>query len=194
MIEPASDDWVVDVYDYWFDELTPQQWFAASREVDEAVRSRFSTLHRERVALGVAIGSDPRSAVAHVIVLDQFSRNLYRGKAEAYAADPLALASAEAAIAAGFDASLSVHERLFLYLPFEHSEDLAQQRRSVDLIASLGDGALLRYATEHKDIVERFGRFPHRNAMLGRTSTAEEIDFMRSAAAPEWMKAPPPAA
>ena len=118
-----------------------------------------------------ALLRDARSALAAVIVLDQFSRNMFRGDPRAFASDAKALAIADAAIGKGYLGELSKDERLFLYLPFEHCEDRAQQARCVQLMSELGDPELTRYAVAHRDIIERFGRFPHRNAILGRTST-----------------------
>jgi uncharacterized protein (DUF924 family) len=117
----------------------------------------------------------PRTLLATVIVLDQFSRNMFRGNPRAYAADPLARRLARQAIAQGLDAGLRREERLFLYLPLEHSEDRADQARSVELFSTLGREDWTRYALAHKAVIDRFGRFPHRNAVLGRESTPEEI-------------------
>jgi uncharacterized protein (DUF924 family) len=148
--------------------------------LDAAVRARFLTLHERLMARpSDELAADPRTALAAVIVLDQMSRNMFRGTARAFAADPQALRVAEAAIARGFDAGLSKEERSFLYLPFEHCEDRAAQARSVALIASLGDPELTGWAQAHRAIVDRFGRFPHRNRILGRASTAEEIEFLK---------------
>ena len=118
------------------------------------------------------------TALAATIVLDQFSRNMFRGTPAAFASDPKALAIAQASVARGFDADLPEKRRQFFYLPFEHSEDAAVQARSVTLFATLGEG-YLRWAQAHKVIVDRFGRFPHRNAVLGRVSTPEEIAFLQ---------------
>ena len=111
-------------------------------------------------------------------MLDQFPRNLFRGTARAFSSDPLALAAARSALESGFDRLLSQTERTFMYLPFEHAEDLAAQRRSLALFEAL-DPDDMEYAKRHHDIIARFGRFPHRNAVLGRESTAEEIDFLK---------------
>jgi uncharacterized protein (DUF924 family) len=118
-------------------------------------------------------------ALAAVIALDQFPRNAFRGSPMAFEADGHALGIAQAAIAAGLDRALSGTERQFLYMPFQHSENRDLQARSVELFATLEDPECLRYAKEHKAIIDRFGRFPHRNAILGRTSTAQEIEFLR---------------
>jgi uncharacterized protein (DUF924 family) len=111
-------------------------------------------------------------------VLDQFSRNVYRGSAQAFAGDDLARQLAREAIACGEDAKLSAEERLFLYLPFEHSEELADQELAVHLVEQLENGEWTRYALAHRDLIARFGRFPHRNAALGRDSTPEELEAM----------------
>jgi uncharacterized protein (DUF924 family) len=123
--------------------------------------------------------ADAQTALAAVIVLDQMSRNMFRDTPRAFAADPLALAVAEAAIAQGFDAGLSKDERSFLYLPFGHAEDRHSQARAVALVASLGDPELQKWAEAHRAIVDRFGRFPHRNGILGRNSTSEETEFLK---------------
>jgi uncharacterized protein (DUF924 family) len=117
-------------------------------------------------------------ALATLIVLDQFSRNMFRGSAKAFAADGSALALPRAAVDAGLDRQLDTEARLFIYLPFEHSEDLRDQTRSVELIAALDNPEWDRYAIAHRDIIERFGRFPHRNEALGRASTDEETAFL----------------
>jgi uncharacterized protein (DUF924 family) len=175
--EPA---WVAEVLDFWFGELGPRQWFARDDALDEAIRVRFGALHAQLLetrAREVELFGG-RSARAAVIVLDQFSRNLHRGSAQAFAGDELARQLAREAIACGEDAHLSADERLFLYLPFEHSEELADQELSVRLHEQLGNTDWTRYALAHRDLVARFGRFPHRNAALGRSSTPEELEAM----------------
>jgi uncharacterized protein (DUF924 family) len=113
-----------------------------------------------------------------VLLLDQIPRNIFRGSAHAFATDPLALAAAERAIDAGHDRAVDPALRLFFYLPFEHAEDIAQQARGVALTEALGNAEYTRYAILHRDIIARFGRFPHRNACLGRSSTAQELAFL----------------
>ena len=113
-----------------------------------------------------------------MILLDQFPRNIFRGSARAFAADPLARAVADRAIARGFDQRVAQAQRLFFYLPFEHSEQLADQERAVALVRALGDADLLKWAELHADIIRRFGRFPHRNAALGRTTSRVEQAFL----------------
>jgi uncharacterized protein (DUF924 family) len=169
-----------DVLGFWFGELRPEQWFKKDAALDQEITRRFGDLHRT-LAHGVPADwlATARGALAAVIVLDQFPRNMFRGGAAAFATDGLALSVAEAAIAKGFDARLGVSERKFLYLPFEHAEDGAAQARSVQLYQALGDKDALDYALRHKAIIDRFQRFPHRNAALGRTSTAEELAFLK---------------
>jgi uncharacterized protein (DUF924 family) len=171
--------WVRDVLAFWFKELHPTDWFAGNDATDEKIRARFLGLH-ERIASSEGSGmTAPESVLAGVIVLDQFSRNLFRGQASAFAADPLARRLARDAIAQGFDEAMTAEQRFFLYLPFEHSEDRADQVLAVELIGRLGREDWTRYAEAHKSVIDRFGRYPHRNAALGRPSTPEEIDFLR---------------
>jgi uncharacterized protein (DUF924 family) len=175
-----QETWITDVYRFWFEDLQPEAWFRSDPVVDARIRERFSDLHRS-LMLNPISATTPEAAVAAVIVLDQFSRNMFRGTPAAYAADPLALELSQAAIAAGLDRRLSARERQFLYMPFQHSEDLAVQRRSVELFADLGAPEHLDFAEQHRAIIERFGRFPHRNAIFGRPSTPAEIEFLKTA-------------
>jgi uncharacterized protein (DUF924 family) len=172
--------WVVEVLNFWFVEVPRQQWFAGGAALDEQVRARFTPVLRMVAAEPEdALLVDAKTALAAVIVLDQFSRNMFRGTPRAFASDTKALAIAETAIAKGFVEALNGDERLFLYLPFEHQENAGAQARSLELISALGDPELTKYALAHKDIIDRFGRFPHRNAILGRTSTAEELELLK---------------
>jgi uncharacterized protein (DUF924 family) len=178
--EPA---WVGEVLGFWFEELSSEDWFRMDAALDERIRTRFLDLHLAMrwAPLAAALAS-PRTALATVIVLDQFPRNMFRGAAGAFAADEAARKVADAAVERGYDQELTLRGRHFLYLPFEHSESAADQERSVALISSLGDAELTRYAVAHKVIIDRFGRFPHRNAALGRTSTSEELAFLATPA------------
>ena len=172
--------WVAEVLNFWFVEVPRQQWFAGGAALDEQVRARFLPVHRMVAAEPEdALLADAKTTLAAVIVLDQFSRNMFRGTPSAFASDAKALAIAETAIAKGLAEALDGDERLFLYLPFEHQENADAQARSLELISALGDPELTKYALAHKDIVDRFGRFPHRNAILGRTSTAEELELLK---------------
>jgi uncharacterized protein (DUF924 family) len=179
-----------EVLGFWFGEpQSPElgrsrpQWFRKDRAFDESIRSRFgATL--EAAAAGRLEGWEdtPYAALALAIVLDQFPRNLFRDDPRAFESDARALAVARRAIARGFDRVLRPIERTFLYLPFEHSEELAAQRRALALFSRLRDfpdcASSIDYARRHYEIILRFGRFPHRNAALGRASTEEEQRFL----------------
>lgn len=177
-VAPVTDE-VRGVLSFWFEELEPRQWFEKDDALDRRIRERFLVLY-ERLAVQGAGGwaHTAHGALAAVIVLDQFPRNMFRGDARSFASDALALTVAEQAIGAGLDAALDATHRKFLYMPFEHSEDAAMQARSVALFAALGDADSLDYALRHKQVIDRFGRFPHRNALLGRSTTAEEAAFL----------------
>ena len=175
-VEPA---WVGDVIRFWFEELTEVHWFAKSDDIDAQIHERFLSLHEQLVAQDGSCVTAPRPLLAAVIVLDQFSRNLFRGTPRAYAADSIARRFARTAVEQGFDAAMRKQERLFLYLPFQHSEDREEQALSLRLFEHLGDEKWTRYALAHKVIIDQFGRFPHRNATLNRSSTAAEIAFLK---------------
>ena len=168
--------WSQAVLDFWFGELTQEQWFKKDAAVDAAITSRFmATYQTVRAEPEPALAQTPRTTLAAVIVLDQFPRNMFRDSPRAFESDETALAVAEAALAAGHDATLSEDERHFVYMPFMHSEDLAHQDRCVALFEALGKEQGIKYAKLHRDVIARFGRFPHRNAVLGRqTSEAEQ--------------------
>jgi uncharacterized protein (DUF924 family) len=167
------------VLDFWFSEIPEADWFRKNDALDAVIRERFLLLHEELVMRGGKLDAAPRETLATIIVLDQFSRNMFRGTAKAFATDALALKLACGVVDGGLDAGFSKNERLFVYLPFEHSEQLSDQQRSVTLFRALQDEELLKYAIAHHDIIARFGRFPHRNGILGRTSTPEEIEFLQ---------------
>lgn len=172
--------WVRTVLDYWFGELKPEAWFRKDAAVDSDIRRRFAALHgRLAAAGGLAADATADEALATVIALDQFPRNMYRDSPRMFESDALALAVSQAAIARGLDTALTPTQRQFLYMPFQHSEDKTVQARSVALFAALGNANNLKFAERHKEIVDRFGRFPHRNATLGRVSTPEELAFLK---------------
>jgi uncharacterized protein (DUF924 family) len=174
--------WVGDVIHFWFAEVGQSHWFEKSDAVDAKIRERFLTLH-ERLAARESIGViAPRPVLAAVIVLDQFSRNLFRNDPRSYSSDSIARRLSRAAIAQGFDDAMQREERYFIYLPFEHSEDREDQALSLELIRRLGNEDWTGFATAHKVIIDRFGRFPHRNATLNRPSTADEIAFLKEPA------------
>ncbi|MEI9900268.1 MAG: DUF924 family protein [Hyphomicrobium sp.] len=164
----AMPRWVGEVLGFWFDELGRAAWFARDEAIDATCRERFSHLIDEINATPFdETVASPERALASVIVLDQFARNIFRGTARAFAYE-LARAIARLAIALHIDKRIIFPDRrIFLYLPFEHSEAYADQLRAVELIEELGDDEFTRYAKAHCDVVARFGRFPHRNAMLG---------------------------
>lgn len=172
--------WVEDVLHFWFEELQPEVWFTKNTELDETIRQRFLPLY-EQLAQHVppAVLSDARGALAAVIVLDQFPRNMFRGSPRAFATDDEALAIADQAIRAALDRQLPPLQRQFLCMPFQHAEDRAMQARAIELFADIS-AQTLDYAHRHKVIIDRFGRFPHRNAALGRPSTPEEIEFLKT--------------
>jgi len=173
--------WIDDVLKFWFTELRPESWFKRDDAIDAQIRERFGALHASLTEkVPAAVTSTPTGALATVIVLDQFSRNLFRNSPRAFACDAVALTIAQEAIAAGFDRDLDRNQRVFLYMPYQHSEEREVQRRSIELFAPLGDANVLDYANQHRDIIERFGRFPHRNRVLGRESTADEIEFLKT--------------
>lgn len=180
-----------EILDFWFGEIqsttrgrSRKQWFEKNDAFDAEIRSRFAA-HVESAARGDLPDWErtPYAALALVVTLDQFPRNMYRGTPGAFAADPMALAVARRAIARGFDRVLRPAERAFMYLPFEHTEDLAAQRRSLRLFGRLSKevpgSSNLEYAMRHYEIIARFGRFPHRNATLGRESSSEEQAFLK---------------
>jgi long-chain acyl-CoA synthetase len=176
----ASDIKPADVIAFWRG-IGPKGWFEKNATVDEDIRSRFLALH-ETAAAGKlsAWEQHAEGALALLILLDQFPRNMFRGQARAFATDPLARALAATAIVRGFDAQTAPDMRTFFYLPFEHSEDMADQERAVAFCKAAGDADGLKWAEVHADIIRRFGRFPHRNAVLGRATTPEEQAFLDS--------------
>jgi len=171
-------DWRADVLKFWFG-LDPKQWWKTDRAIDHQIKQRFLKLWAEKRQLPAdSFLADPLIALAGVILFDQFPRNMFRGHADQFATDPLALAVAKAALEKRFDEDLQPDERGFLYMPLEHSERMEDQNRSVLLFTALGNEKMLHFARLHHDIIERFGRFPHRNAALGRASTQEEAAFI----------------
>jgi uncharacterized protein (DUF924 family) len=167
-----------DILGFWAN-AGPKQWYAHDPRFDEAIRLKFEPVHHA-AARGEydAWAETPEGALALLILLDQFPRNLYRGSAHSYATDPKARAVARAATARGWHRQAEPDMRQFFLLPFEHSEDRADQDHGFALAEALGDPEILKWHAIHRDIIVRFGRFPHRNPMLGRTTTAEEQAFL----------------
>lgn len=170
-----SGDWRADVLKFWFG-LRPEQWWKSDPELDERIRQNFLKLWSEKRQLPAdGFLTDPLTALAGVIMFDQFSRNMFRDHADTYSTDPLALAIAKGALSRGFDKELAREERKFLYMPLMHSERLEDQNRSLLLFTELGDAEQLGYARHHHDIIAKYGRFPHRNAILGRPARPGEV-------------------
>ena len=168
-------DWRSDVLNFWFG-LDAKQWWKADPALDHRIKQSFLKLWAEKRQLPAdSFLTDPLTALAAVILFDQLPRNMFRGHADQFATDHLALAVAKEAISNGLDEELQKDERKFLYMPFQHSENLDDQNRSLLLFSEIGDDEQIEYAKKHRDIIERFGRFPHRNAVLGRAPRPDEI-------------------
>ncbi len=169
-----------EVLHFWFTETEPARWWTADPAFDAAIAARFGALQRA-AHLGElwTWRADARGRLAEVIVLDQFPRNLFRGTAQAFASDAMALALAQEAVAGGHDAALPPQQRAFLYMPYMHSESALVHVEAERLFAALAHGNHHDFELRHKAIVDRFGRYPHRNEALGRASTAEELAFLR---------------
>ncbi|WP_395374873.1 DUF924 family protein [Marinicella sp. W31] len=168
-----------DILDFWFVECTPKQWWIKEMSFDETIRQRFLTVHQAAVK-GELSGwrKTAEGRLAEIIVLDQFSRNLYRNDPRAWRYDGMALILAQEAIACGDDQRLTAGQT-FLYMPFMHSESPLIHEQSIALFSQPGLANNLDFAHKHKIIIDRFGRYPHRNAVLGRESTAEELEFLQ---------------
>lgn len=175
--QPTPDD----ILAFWFEEIPPKHWWKRSGDVDRLIESRFGVLHdaAERCEL-YDWRESAKGRLAEVIVLDQFSRHLFRGHPKAYANDSLALVLAQTAVAINADHELDSAQRAFLYMPYMHSESPIIHAVAVALFSQPGLEGSLESELRHKDIIDRFGRYPHRNAILGRTSTPEEMDFLKN--------------
>jgi uncharacterized protein (DUF924 family) len=177
MTEASEGDWTDEVLGFWF-ALDPEQWWTPDAELDDEILERFHDLWCEQRPLPASsFLEDAHTALAATILFDQFPRNMFRAAADQFATDPLALAIAKGAVHAGFDKQLDEQRRAFLYMPFMHSENLDDQQRSMLLFTSLGDEEKLHFARKHHEVIERFGRFPHRNKLLGRIPRPEEAEL-----------------
>ena len=171
---------IEEVLTFWFEQNGRAQWWTRDPQFDAAIRSRFGALHDQAVLGELHDWRDtPEGRLAEIIVLDQFSRNLYREDARAFAADGTALALAQEAVRIGADQAVPSVRRQFFYMPYQHSESPRIHEVAVALFESLGDPEFLDYERRHKAIIDRFGRYPHRNRVLGRASSEEEIAFLR---------------
>ena len=165
---------------FWFEEVTPKQWWTQSVEFDCQVESRFGEVNAAAARCELYGWRETANGrLAEIVVLDQFSRNIFRGQPRAFARDPLALALAQEGVAAKADLELDPAHRAFLYMPYMHSESAVIHEIAVALFSAPGMDGNLNFELRHKEIIDRFGRYPHRNAVLGRTSTPEEIEFLK---------------
>ena len=169
------------VLQFWFEEIFPKQWWEKSASFDALVKARFGVLltAAQRCEL-FAWRATPEGRLAEIIVLDQFARNIHRDQAAAFASDPLALALAQVAVDVHADGALPLEQRAFLYMPFMHSESRLIHALAVALFSAPGMDFNLQFELRHQAIIERFGRYPHRNAVLGRLSTPDEIEFLKT--------------
>lgn len=168
-----------EILNFWFKESTPKQHFVKDLKFDQLISYRFSKIHKKACNSELfQWRKNPEAALAEIIILDQFSRNLFRDTPQAFAQDPLALALAQNAIQNGFDKDLPKERLSFLYMPFMHSESLLIHDEAIKLFSSPGLEGGLEFEHKHRVIIEKFGRYPHRNKSLGRTSTLEEIEFL----------------
>jgi uncharacterized protein (DUF924 family) len=169
------------ILSFWFQEISPKDWWQKSSEFDKLIEQRFGALHKAAAACELfSWRRTARGRLAEILILDQFSRNIYRDQALAFASDSLALALAQTAIAVKADLELDVTMRSFLYMPFMHSESPVMHVEAIALFENPGMESNLNSERRHKDIIDRFGRFPHRNAILGRDSTPQEIEFLKT--------------
>lgn len=178
----SDENWVKNVLSFWFEELSPEDWYKQNDKIDNMIRDRFGALYAD-------LKSDPpqqadldaNTALAAIIVLDQFSRNMFRGQAAAFGSDNISAALTRVAVDANLDSGFEQSRKQFMYMPLMHSESLADQERAVMLFQALGNENNLKYAVEHRDVVAKFGRFPHRNRALGRESTPDELEYLKTA-------------
>jgi len=169
------------ILNFWFEEIDPKQWWKVDPTFDQLISNRFGAIHARAADEGLLEWRENTSGrLAEIIVLDQFSRNMYRGKPEAFRCDPLALVLARQAVELGLAQELPPVRRAFLYMPFMHSEEAQDHEQAVVLFSEPGLEPNLAFELRHKAIIDRFGRYPHRNAILGRESTAEEIAFLKT--------------
>lgn len=167
------------VLSFWFEELTPEDWFKKSDVLDQTISHRFAATHLSLAReIPDAWRSSAGAVLALIIVFDQFPRNIFRDTPLAFATDCLALWEAKRAVAEGLDQQVEKERRLFFYLPLEHSEQIQDQDHCVKLVAELENEELLRYAHAHRDVIDQFGRFPHRNRILARDNTPEEEAYL----------------
>jgi uncharacterized protein (DUF924 family) len=169
-----------EILSFWFEEISPERWWVNSPEFDRIIIARFGSVHRAAAQCElVDWRKSAEGRLAEIIILDQFSRNIFRGQAAAFACDGLALALAQTAIDAGADRELDVLRCAFLYMPYMHSESLIIHAQAVTLFSVEGMEDQFDFELRHKNIIDRFGRYPHRNVILGRDSTEDELNFLK---------------
>lgn len=176
-----STTWPEKVLQFWYEELEPQQWFKSPPEIDEKIAREFGGLLQDLASSDSLEFGQARESLAAVIVLDQFSRTIHRGTAQAFATDSKALALTKSMISYGKDKELNEMERYFLYMPLMHSENLEDQKRCLALYEEMGSENGVHWAKDHLQVIEKFGRFPHRNKVLGRVNTPAEDEYLKTA-------------
>ncbi len=170
-----------DILDFWYAENMRPRWFSSTPALDGEIRARFEALWISAAAGGLEHWkTSPEGCLALVIVLDQFPLNMFRGEAKSFSTEQQAVQASKYAIAQGYDQSIACERLAFLYMPLMHSENLVDQDLAVKLFEQAGLEANLRFARHHRELIRRFGRFPHRNAILGRKSSREEVDYLAS--------------
>lgn len=166
---------------FWFDDIKPEQRWKKDDVFDNMISDRFKDIHSKASKGELKLWrKDPSGSLAEIIILDQFSRNIFRDKPESFASDKLAIEAAKEAIGKGFDNDLNIDQLGFLYMPFMHSESLSDHEQAMKLFKKKGLESMYEYECKHKKIIDRFGRYPHRNQILGRESTSEEIEFLKT--------------
>lgn len=176
-----SVNWYDEVLTFWFEELTPKQWYMSTPEIDAQITDKFKALvlsNAEKMPDDVK--TSPNACLAAILCFDQFTRNIFRGEGKAFSFDPMALELAQHIRAKGWDADMDEMHKQFSYMPFMHAEDLDMQKISLELFKGQGEEGL-KAAQDHHDIIAQFGRYPHRNACLGRTTTAKELEYLKDA-------------
>jgi uncharacterized protein (DUF924 family) len=172
---------IAELLTFWFEEIGPSRWFENNPETDSFIKSRYLALHEAAAQAELSHWrKTPFGRLAEIILLDQFSRNIYRGTAKAFVCDPMALVLSQEMIERKWDRELSVKQRAFAYLPFMHSESREIHITALTLFSFPGLEDNLRFELLHKEIIDRFGRYPHRNKILGRVSTLEELEFLKT--------------
>ena len=169
-----------EVLNFWFDEISPEKWWLKDLTFDQEIKQRFINVHSAaNIAELFTWRETPQGRLAEIIVLDQFSRNIYRDTPKSFASDSLALVLAQEAIALGIDMEVTENQRSFFYLPFMHSESMVIHQQALVLYEKLGNANSLAFEIKHFEIIKKFGRYPHRNTILGRPSTTDEVNFLQ---------------